>query len=213
MKLPLKLATAALLFACTATPPSAFAQSTTGGLWFAMPGETPAQSSALSTFDLLSVPAESDGSRTFSVDVMYGDDAASIGTVGFEVHMESEKMELVSVENLAVAGLSPEANPMSLLQVSYADFRSFVGRDALDDGDMETDSLIYPTWGSILGPTAFFFGTATLAAPVRMMTLNFKWKGGVAGNANLNFAVNSAVEPNVDDYTLTSLAVQGPPLA
>ncbi|MDA7957400.1 MAG: hypothetical protein MPK34_09310, partial [Gammaproteobacteria bacterium] len=202
-----------LLFAAAplVAPPSAHAQSAgTGGFWFAAPGETPTQSAALATFDVLTSPAESDGSRTFQVDVMYGDNIVEAQQVSFEVHMDSSKLELVGVENVAeVLGLNPVAD--SFMQTSYADYASTVG-EVPDDGDATTDSLIYPTW-SALGVGSGVFDLGTLSAPERTVTLNFKWKAGAAGNAKLNFTANAAALTAINSYVTTPLDIQGPPLA
>ena len=208
MKTLLKSAATLLLLSAAAAPPPTSAQSAgTGGLWFATPGETPAQSSALAAFDVLSSPLESDGSRNFKVDVMYGDNITEAQQVAFEVHMDSSKLELVGVENVAsVLGLNPVAD--TFMQTSYAEYASAIGA-VPDDGDATTDSLIYPTW-SALGIGMGVFDAATLTSPLRIVTLNFKWKAGVAGNTKLNFTAAAASLTAIDSYTLTSLTVQGP---
>ncbi|MDA7962983.1 MAG: hypothetical protein MPK36_10545, partial [Gammaproteobacteria bacterium] len=169
------------------------------------------QSSALADFDVLTAPVEADGSRTFQLDVIYGDNAASVPSLGFELHMDGAKLEFLGVENaigfLQGAALAPAAS--SLVQTSYADYRSNVG-PVPDDGDEATDSLIYPGWSAIIGGV---LDSATLDSPARVVTLNFKWKPGAAGNTNLNFTANPASLTAINSYTLTSLNIQGPPLA
>ncbi|MDA8031987.1 MAG: hypothetical protein MPJ22_10180, partial [Pirellulales bacterium] len=177
-------------------------------LWFAPHGKTPPQSAALTVFDAGALRAQRDGSRNFKVDVMYGDDAARTFIVKFQLHMDGEKLELVRAENPARAQLFPSQNPVSLVQTAYADYQSAVG-PAPDDGDETTGTLIYPGWGE-LTPRGIF-PSATRTAPVRLLTLNLKWKPGAVGSAKLNFTADTREISGIDAYDALSLTVQGPP--
>ena len=191
---------APLLLLIAAAP----ARAQTAALWFAPHGKTPPQSAALTVLD-----AGSSRAGNFKVDVMYGDDAAAVRALLFELHMDSAKLELRGVENVAPAYFSADTNPASLAQTAYADYHSLIGGRVPDDGDDATDSLIYPGWGALRGG---IFDSATLTSPQRLLTLNLRWKPGAVGRAKLNFTTDAGGLdlPDIRDYTLTSLTVQGP---
>ena len=195
------------LFVVAAAGAPAHAQ--TAALWFAPHGKTPPQSAALTVLDAGALRAQSDGTRNFKVDVMYGDDAARVSVVKFQLHMDGKKLELIGAENPAPAEYFPAQNPPSLLQTAYADYQSVVGLPAADDGDQTTDTLIYPGWGDLRGG---IFNSASLASPARLLTLHLKWKAGATGGAKLNFAIDSADAKLLggNAYAFTSLTVRGP---
>ena len=178
------------------------AHAQTAALWFAPHGKTPPQSAALTVLD-----AASSRAGRFKVDVMYGDDVPAAHSIKFQLHMDSGKLELAGVENVATAYFSSAATDPSMKQTAYADYQSALGAPAPDDRDETTDSLIYPAWAALSGG---LFNSATLSAPQRLLTLNLKWKPGAAGRANLNFTADAGDVAVIDSYSLTSLTVQGP---
>ena len=190
----------ALLFIAAAAP----APAQTAALWFAPHGKTPPQSAALSVFDAGALRAQRDGSRNFKVDIMYGDDVAQVPALRFQLHMDSSKLELLRVENLAKAQLPPLQS--ALAQTAYADYQSAIAPPP-DDKDASTDTLIYPTWAAWSGGV---FDAATRKSPARVATLHLKWKTGAAGNARLNFTANPGLLLDINAYAPTSLTVRGP---
>ncbi|MGR3914535.1 MAG: hypothetical protein OD918_08460 [Gammaproteobacteria bacterium] len=207
MKPLLKLPAALVLFFAAGA-----AHAQTAGFWFANKGETPAQSAALTSLDIMTLTAQSDGSAAFTLDILYGDDVPEVSVAKFQLHMDGRKLELLRVAGVANADVSPSAS--TLKQTTYAKYRDDIGAAVPDDNDAATNTLIYPAWSAQFpAPGNGIFGAATLTAPQHMVTLHLKWKAGATGDARLNFTANAEDVPAVTAYQLTSLTINGPPLA
>ncbi|MDA8042885.1 MAG: hypothetical protein MPJ22_10765, partial [Pirellulales bacterium] len=194
----------------------AHAQATgNGGAWFASPGDLPAQSAKLTTLDALAITPDSNGDRLFSLDVVYGDDATSESGVGIEVHFDSTKIELVSTENVdASGGVNAGDNAASLTQTAYAAFTTANGRApaTLTTPDAAADSLIYPGWSSFTA--AGFAPTATLEAPLRLLTLNLKFLSAAEGDSKIHIVQGGAtVLASISGYPQETITITGPEVA
>lgn len=150
--------------------------------------------------------AASDGSLTFSLDLLYGTDTQPVRVVKPMIHYNSKKLEVINISNIAHAGISMP-DPQSLLTYSY-------GRGAqpplIANGTKpmraNTDTRILLAWLDIDRIRAV--ADATLRNPVRVATLTFKWKPGATGNDHI-FITEFATEAEHEGFYGTGITLQG----
>ena len=186
-----KLAAAALLLAGGAfAMPPAFAQtSPTGTFAFAAVGAT----TPLSNFDALTVAAESDGTRTFQLDLIYQTSSAPIAGITAFMNFLEEDFEIVEISNVLIAAFVMP-NPATGLVVA--------------DREETLDGVRYAkayelNWAAI----STLLGVPVANTYVRLLTATIKLKK-TAGDTTVNFSGNPGA-----NVVGTELTIQGPPLA
>ena len=196
MKTPPPLQTAAaallplLLLLCAAAPPPAFAQtSPTETFAFAAVGAT----TPLSNFDALTVAAESDGTRTFQLDLIYQTSSAPIAGITAFMNFLEEDFEIVEISNVLIAAFVMP-NPATGLVVA--------GREETLDG-VRYAKAYELNWAAITS----LLGVPLADTYVRLLTATIKLKK-TAGDTTVNFSGNPG-----KDIVGTELTIQGPPLA
>lgn len=180
------------------------AQTGTNQIWFGKQGELPDFANALTTLDMTALTANSDGSVNFMLDILHDDDVDGLQDVVFEVHYDSSKIEVVGAMNILPAKFSVPLAARHFAGATYAEFEAFSLNAPIDDNDPATDSLLYLAW---------VHNDATLlAGKTRLLTLEFKWKAGVSGNAALNVVGDPNQLPFLaQSLNAANLTLLGPP--
>ncbi|MDA7969972.1 MAG: hypothetical protein MPK11_04235, partial [Gammaproteobacteria bacterium] len=210
--------TAAMLALLVAVGSVAHAQQ--ARVWFTPEGQTAvAHSAAPATFDVNGLTPESDGSRLFKLEMLYGDDVAVNGLVDIHIHTDGAKVELISseTENIQTgASLSPSVAGDNFAQETYAAFETRVGAGtASDDSDDTTTHLTAPSWSAFGGNAFAAANDGDLTAPTRLATLSFKWIAGQGGDSKINVVMNgitNAITDPAQGGILGTITLNGPPV-
>ena len=142
-----------------------------------------------------------DGSLAFSLDLHFGTDTLPVVGITTLVHYDSEKIEVTGISNIVPAHFAPD--PLNIVRENPdPPAINVAGKSVV----ASTDEAIALGWGSLT--TIDALANATLDAPVRVATIQFKWKAGAAGNSNI-LITEAAFNPRVGFHG-TSTTLQGP---
>ncbi|MDA8002776.1 MAG: hypothetical protein MPL62_15955, partial [Alphaproteobacteria bacterium] len=202
----------ALIFSFSAT---AHAQATgTADAYIVTVGGTGGVDTRLETFNVLDVTPDSNGDRLFSFDVLYVQDQASNGQLNIDIHVDSSKIEIMSVTDVnVVPAINPDQNSASYnTPLTYTDYAlpANVGSAHVPHGlsglAANTDTLIYPGWGALSG------ALAPQNEVTKMMQIQFKWLANAEGDSAI--VVNSYGDAaNIANYAARQTTVTGPEVA
>jgi len=148
--------------------------------------------------------ATSDVSPEFRLDLHFGTDTQPVFGIAPLIHYNSSKLEVVAISNIANTGfLKPHSSTRPDTGIDPPTI-TIAGKSVVAD----TDSALPLIWldmrkiASVAG--------ATVAAPVRMATITFKWKAGAAGNSHIALTQNPI--GTADVFSGASIIVQSPRL-
>ncbi|MGR3915106.1 MAG: hypothetical protein OD918_11465 [Gammaproteobacteria bacterium] len=177
--------------------------------WFNLENDkTTDFSGATQLIDVTKLAANRDDSVTFKVEVMQSHNVdQGLSLSNWEIHYNDAKIDPITGSNIRPAGLS-EPEVFDFAGTDYAKYEANFGIPALDDADSNTGHLVYGGWQH--GNTSFL----PVTVPNQLVTIEFQWKAGAAGNSSINIVTSPRMLPvAVMDFSAKNLVLQGPPLA
>jgi len=146
--------------------------------------------------------ATSDASPKFRLDLHFGTDTQPVLVIAPLIHYNSSKLEIVAISNIATARLlMPQHSDLSGGKMDPLTI-TIAGQLVVAD----TDTALLLTWLDM--DEIVSVADATVAAPVRMVTITFQWKAGATGDSHI--AITQDPFGVADVFSGASIVVQSP---